>query len=239
MLSHDDSDFVKELKLFAENASVKLNDVENLFLLRLISSFAQIKRQTVFSEIVQHKSDATEIDWTNISSMLSGDKYANIQTVERFWLKFLSYVEFTNEPTLSDEMQQYVLKTKKQMSPPLPCAYSPIDAVIASLLKPCEKKPEWDHICKTFLLVNVIQTDPASVITSFFKSKGLSVGVGKQEIGTHVARYLMGFRNSPEECQETLVGLLTTYMSVKATDVRHLLNYERISESTGENSYAA
>ncbi len=172
-------DFVRDLTDFAKNASVDINDTSLVFCLRIVSSFSHIKQKDVLMDVLWNleqreesrkfiRPSVDEIDWKTLTAFLNNDGLANANVVCKFWLKFLSFIEFVDEPTLKEEMQQYLLKLSKNMSVSVPQYCSPIDAIrIASfkaisrckVVSNCEPSSivSWDLVCKIFLLMNVIQ----------------------------------------------------------------------------------
>lgn len=218
-----DVDFVKELRGFSEAASIDINDIDVLYFVRVIASFAQIERKSALHSVLKcHSGNATssseelngsDVDWETLGTFLGRDSFTNCQLVSDFWLTFFSFVNFVSEPVLDAETSQYLMKVKRKMNVGKLSSYSPLDAVRVAVAKSYEGGDvEWGDVCKIFLLVNVIQEDPASAVTGLFVSR-----FGKDcrdDVGSSIARHLMGFRNSCAEHEETLVTLLTTYMVV-------------------------
>eukprot|EP00961_Rhodomonas_salina_P110207 1483459-Rhodomonas_salina.1 len=156
--------------------------------------------------------------------LLKSDKYSNTYTLISFWIKFLSFVDFIDEPPVSDEMKQYLLKLGLKMYAPMPEGLTPIDAVRIAVFKVFEDSASWNDICKTYILVNVITENPAAAVTRLFDDRKLPLA-GSRSVasGVQVATHLMGCRNASNEHQETLTTLLTTYMRVDVPKVKALL----------------
>eukprot|EP00961_Rhodomonas_salina_P030015 404305-Rhodomonas_salina.6 len=254
------SGFVKDLRAFAQAASVDPRDVELLFCCRIIASFAQINAVNVLCEVLRNlelregatgraRPKAEEVDWATVGVILDGEN-ASASTVSAFWLELLSFVNFVDEPALTADMEQYILKVAAYCPGILlalcgivasrhcrdVCArsqvrrcihvgvldtYTPIDAVRVAM---CKSFPvgefDWGSVCKTFLLMNLMQEDPAEAVLGLFRRPESGLQGVQDDAGVQVARHLVGFRNSAMEHEETLITLLTTYMSI---DVRGVL----------------
>eukprot|EP00961_Rhodomonas_salina_P159591 2149370-Rhodomonas_salina.1 len=184
-----------KLRGFSEAASIDINDIDVLYFVRVIASFAQIERKSALHSVLKcHSGNAT-----SSSEELNGSD--------------VDWETLGTEPVLDAETSQYLMKVKRKMNVGKLSSYSPLDAVRVAVAKSYEGGDvEWGDVCKIFLLVNVIQEDPASAVTGLFVSR-----FGKDcrdDVGSSIARHLMGFRNSCAEHEETLVTLLTTYMVV-------------------------
>ncbi len=152
----------------------------------------------------------------SITLLLNSETRSSTSDVTEFWLLFLSYVEFVDEPPMSAELGQYISKLQMRMPTASMPDYTPLDAIRVALWKSAtgDSNVAWGDICKTFLVMNFGQDDPSTTVNALLKGssiKPLNVGF---EIGMQVARHLMGVRNSPSEHEETLVALLTTYLAI-------------------------
>eukprot|EP00961_Rhodomonas_salina_P044333 595483-Rhodomonas_salina.1 len=59
-------------------------------------------------------------------------------------------------------MEQYLLKVRACMNVSMLASYSPIDAVRVALCKSCgDETVTWGDVCKTFLVMNVVQVGAA------------------------------------------------------------------------------
>eukprot|EP00961_Rhodomonas_salina_P254759 3442631-Rhodomonas_salina.1 len=240
----NDLELAEELAGFAESANIDVDDVNLLVVLRIIASFSQIDASVVLEQAIRSGfGDAgggagrrrpigvNDVDWGTMTARLNGDHYGNAKFLSGFWLRLVEFIGFVNEPGLTAEIDQYLLKLEKNMHCPLPCSFSPIDAVRIALQKTYGCRTEWSNTCRTFILLNVVQEDPASVITTFLKTTGLTPKSGQDETGVQMARHLMGFRNTAAENQETLIGLLTSYMVIETRAIESILR-KRVQASS-------
>eukprot|EP00961_Rhodomonas_salina_P025974 350937-Rhodomonas_salina.1 len=118
------------------------------------------------------------------------------------------------------------MKIRRRMPVSALPSYSPLDAIRVALCKAtaADANISWGHVCKTFIIMNVMQEDPAAAVTGLLQDAVGSSCPGRDEIGAQVARHLMGFRNSTAEHQETLITLLTTYIQIRKADVQKLFD---------------
>jgi len=230
----NDCEFIEELTAFAESANIDTDDIPLLLTLRIVASFSQINAMAVLQNVlnsgigvcnpVESSKDicVQDIDWNTISTRLNSDQYVTPRFLSSFWLRCMEFIAFVNEPPLSGEIEQYMLKLKNNMHAQIPTSFSPIDAVRIALMKTCGCEVEWTNLCRTFILLNVIQDDPASVITNFFKKIGITTKSEQDDAGVQMGRHLMGVRNTAAENQETLTGLLTSYIHIDSSAISEL-----------------
>eukprot|EP00961_Rhodomonas_salina_P297654 3937395-Rhodomonas_salina.4 len=232
-----------EIRAFANAASVDPDDYCLLVVLRIIASFAQIEKEKAFEVVLgagcgknDNFSDARlmtsgDVDWKTIEGLLHGDEYADADHMSGFWNGLFRLIEFEDEAPVSEDVQQYILKTEKGIQASVPQNVSVIDAVRIAANRATGRNVGWSNICKTFLLINVVQDDPVCALTAFYSlvAEGgdmnveMSGGAQQRNVGMSVARYLMGFRHSVAEHQETVTTLLSTNLVVNMKEMKNVM----------------
>jgi hypothetical protein len=157
---------VQELIGFAQSANVDVESAHMVSTLRIVAAFSHVDKQAVFRQVCESmvaRGAASEwtghasVDWETVDAWLGSESHTNPRTVCTFWLQFMQYVAFVSEPAVSAEMDQYLVKLRNNMHAQVPCTLSPLDAIRIALERTCGCEPEWTNICRTFLLLNVVQ----------------------------------------------------------------------------------
>eukprot|EP00961_Rhodomonas_salina_P011100 148523-Rhodomonas_salina.4 len=233
-----------EIRAFANAASVDPDDYCLLVVLRIIASFAQVDKEKAFEVILgagcgknDNFSDARlmtvgDVDWKTVEGLLHGDEYADADHMSAFWNGLFRRIEFEDEAPVSEDVQQYILKTEKGIQASVPQNVSVIDAVRIAANRATGRTISWSNICKTFLLINVVHDDPVCALTAFYSllaegeggmNAETSGGPQQRNVGMSVARYLMGFRHSVAEHQETVTTLLSTNLVVNMKEMKNVM----------------
>lgn len=228
----DNRSLARDLRLFSEAANIDSDNYEKLVQLRLVMSFAHIDQRRVFEEVCgcdqgKEHCSVVDVDWGTVENFLNGDQYGNCYAQIGFWLKFLTYIQFEDEPAVSPEISQYLEKIKMRVNAPNPASISALDAVRVAVFRVCGESVQWSDICKIYLLTNVIRDDPSAGVNAFLRAGQFVVDDGTDTIGMQVSRYLMGFRSQAEQHEETLTTLLTSYMRVAVDDMSGVFEEER------------
>lgn len=152
-----DVDFVSNLKSFAESASVGFENFDLIFRLRILVSFLNIDVRDAFSQIVHHfqinsrseissekaddaiQNDCNDIekwnnvDWETLNHFIESENFSRLQNQIDFWIKFVSFIDFIDEPHVSEELQMHLLALGMKLESSPPADLCPIDALRVAL----------------------------------------------------------------------------------------------------------
>ena len=201
---------------FAEAASIRLQDTSGTLRKRILASLQFADVEQVHASLFPDE----HMDWPAVRAYMAADASSTngISTPE--WVRLVTLLHFVAEPPLRPQFAELLNAVS---------AGAPMSAHIArDPLHPTESlrlcfararvKPSWDLLCKSLLLVNLVDVDAAVALSQLFAQESQLAIEGKLSIETVLRHLPSASRHSREEYTHAFARLL-------APDNCHVANH--------------